>query len=788
MFRREQIGLGWLGPMYAGEDIQGRNFRMIPLRRMNATLRDEIQIRHRLLSGCSIPQAIPSMGIHIIHGTPYWLGAWKTGVQLSVVMQSPLDAHGTNKVPVAAILYSVIESLIGAAQKGVVHGDLQPSCVWLTTDGTVWLDGYGQKESAEIPHRFSNMLYVAPEGSASSSCDVYALGVILLELFLHRKPELYVEDAISHQKQVREYIQQCTESTSLLQIVARMLSYDANQRPSLLEIVKSLRVLHASKTIETWLRQQYPSLYKSNIPEKMIPQAQPMAESLPRPTQVPQQKATQEVTEKEESGDIDFSIDFSDLGMVDLLGEYKFSPILEKDVEVVSSQKTVSQVSANSPAKPTVKSKPSSTVAPMIDPIRHIFDEDAFLDQTQEIAPARVSMHHIVESTHDTEEINIEDDITLRIEDTVLDEKSGSIPPIEDSESTQALQMFHSIEEDFFTEDKTQQLFERSADASIATHTAQVQIDEPQNPWLIRAALICVGLFIMYTLYVLVFVQDVDFVKKDGVEVQPSTSVVPTPVVPTPLGKEPVVHPEPQVTDATAESSAANTITDTPTNTPQEPPTEETVTTEQPTAQTIAPKIEPPPPTIEKPKPIQSTPVQTTTKPTQSTVSSKPTEKKNTEPKPKTTTAQTTTAQSKANTTTENPWTANSRDNDRPSASVWDTTPPKNTTNEPKKSTSTQDAPVMEDIWGASAPVETKPPTPPVKQYGTVIAVGDASKIRLHKEGQNYSAGKLETGEYQVYATFAGFGETKVGQVTVVSQQKSTITCDSTFVNCKITP
>ena len=790
MFRREQIGLGWLGAMYAGEDVQGRHFRMIPLRRMNSALRDELQIRHRLLSGCSIPQAIPNMGIQIIHGTPYWLGAWKTGVQLSVVMQSSFDLYGNNEIPVSSVLYSIIESLIGAAQKGVVHGDLQPSCLWLTIDGVVWLDGYGQRESSEIPHRFSDMIYVAPEGSASSAGDVYSLGVILLELFLHRKPELYLEDASSHQKQVREYLQQCTAHPNLLQLVAKMLHYEAHKRPSLLEIVKHLRVSQASKMLETWLRRQYPSLYSTNTPEKMIPQPLSISESVPKPISLAKDvRSTQEVTEKEESGDIDFSIDFSDLGMIDLLGEYKFSPILEKDVEVVSNRASV--LSA------TAKPQPSMPVAPIVDPIRHIFDEDAFWDKTQELPPAKVSMHHIVEAVCDTDEVEIDEDITLRMEDTVLEEKSEPAL-LEDSESTQALQMFQSFEEDFFTEDKTQQLFERASDDSVSNRAVEEVVVVPQNPWLIRVVFIGVGLLLMYVLYAMVFVDDVDFVKMDGVQLQQPTPVpeevvvnqeAPAPITDTTLANNPLIAttntPVPENTESVQTEETNSPSTDSVTT--QEQKVEDITATKMDTQ----PKLPTPTTSVEKTASSQTNVVPPTPKSVvkETTSSSKSTEKKSSAD-PKNTKSVMNEAQKKKETnTTENPWGVDSQNStNTANASVWDNSASKKSTNEAKKST--QEAPVMEDIWGASAPVESTPTKPPVpvKQYGTVIAVGDATKIRLHKDGQNYSAGKLETGTYQVYATFAGFGETKVGQVTVVFQQKNTISCDSTFVNCKITP
>ena len=182
--RRERIGVGWAGTLYSGEDANGRAVRLIPLKHCAVALREEIRDRHNLLTSRFVPRALPSLGIHVIDEIPYWIGGWRNGVPLTVV----LAEHRLPPKLIMAIGQQIAVALFEALQVGVVHGDLHPSAIWLASNGEVWIDGFGRQSSSSPPLRTSPLAYVAPDGSASSANDVYSLGAILLQLFVGSEP------------------------------------------------------------------------------------------------------------------------------------------------------------------------------------------------------------------------------------------------------------------------------------------------------------------------------------------------------------------------------------------------------------------------------------------------------------------------------------------------------------------------------------------------------------------------------------------------------------------------
>ncbi|NDJ78870.1 MAG: protein kinase [Chloroflexi bacterium] len=94
------------------------------------------------------------------------------------------------------IMWQVCDALDYAHQQGVIHRDVKPSNILLDRQGRVFLADFGlarmtdQRTHGEI---FGSPLYMAPEQAISSAAavpqtDLYALGVILYEIFTGRVP------------------------------------------------------------------------------------------------------------------------------------------------------------------------------------------------------------------------------------------------------------------------------------------------------------------------------------------------------------------------------------------------------------------------------------------------------------------------------------------------------------------------------------------------------------------------------------------------------------------------
>jgi serine/threonine protein kinase len=148
-----------------------------------------------------------------------------------------------------AVAATVADVLHAAHRRGVVHRDVTPENVMLTTDGVKLLDfgiaaDVGQREEAMA---FGTPPYVAPErlvGSpASGSTDVYALGVLLFEMLTGAPPypantweEL--EHALAAGRRPALAVPGLPASAAAACL--RCLSFDPAERPSAAEVAAIL--------------------------------------------------------------------------------------------------------------------------------------------------------------------------------------------------------------------------------------------------------------------------------------------------------------------------------------------------------------------------------------------------------------------------------------------------------------------------------------------------------------------------------------------------------------------
>jgi hypothetical protein len=255
MLKRGRIGEGWLGELYAGEDVQGRPVRFSSLEEWSDPQRQWLLERMRLMNLNFVQGSCPHLGVQVIQGEACWVGAWRDAVQLSVVLD---NKHIPNTV-IMAVAFGILQSLRSAELKGLAHGVLHPNAIWLGLDGEIWIDGYGYMRTSNI----------------DSATDVYEVGRLLIEMFLGNCPF-----PVSPEKHSQTLIDVGLElkamglPTKLPRQIVRLVHLDPEKRPSLDILVQKWKLTRGKQIIGSWVRSQFPQLILAHRPEDRIPTAQ----------------------------------------------------------------------------------------------------------------------------------------------------------------------------------------------------------------------------------------------------------------------------------------------------------------------------------------------------------------------------------------------------------------------------------------------------------------------------------------------------------------------------------
>ncbi|MGO9114518.1 MAG: serine/threonine-protein kinase [Thermoguttaceae bacterium] len=244
---RRLLGRGGMGTVYLAHD--NVLDRPVALKTLSAeTWNSEAQVT-QLLDEARAAARLKHPGIVAVYdagrdadGSPYLVMELIEGRPLSEVMKTDLP----DLVRTTEIVAAVAEAMAYAHRLGFVHRDLKPANILVDGGDRPHIADFGlalhESQQRQRPGESSGTLfYMAPEQARGDShrldgrTDIWALGVILYELLLHRRPfdgtsRTQVQDEILHRdpKPPRQIIE--AVPAELERICLKCLAKDPNHR------------------------------------------------------------------------------------------------------------------------------------------------------------------------------------------------------------------------------------------------------------------------------------------------------------------------------------------------------------------------------------------------------------------------------------------------------------------------------------------------------------------------------------------------------------------------------
>jgi len=214
----EMIGSGAMGQVWRARDLireQARNSRSrVAVKLLNAECSQHPDAFIGLEREASKAQELAHPNIITVHtfdydvnlGCAFIVMEYLEGCSLEATIRRTRDAGGMARAEALPIIAGVLDGLAYAHRKGVVHCDLKPANIFLSTDGSAKILDFGiaqavrreggkaGSEGAEDPQGFRG--YTPRYASAQlahgedplPADDVFALGIVLYELLSGRYP------------------------------------------------------------------------------------------------------------------------------------------------------------------------------------------------------------------------------------------------------------------------------------------------------------------------------------------------------------------------------------------------------------------------------------------------------------------------------------------------------------------------------------------------------------------------------------------------------------------------
>ena len=246
----EEIGRGAMGVVFKGRDpLIGRAVAVKTITAgvaESADLLERFYREARAAGGLQHPNIVTIYEMAESEGAPFIAMEYLQGESLEkLIARKPALPLGTK----IDYVVQACRALDYAHRRGVIHRDVKPANIVITTDGIVKVVDFGIARVADASKTQTGMLlgtlaYMSPEQlrgqHADARCDIWALGVVLYELITYRRPftgenhaALLLNILQNEPPSIRQLLTDCP--IPLERVVSRALRKDDKERYATME-------------------------------------------------------------------------------------------------------------------------------------------------------------------------------------------------------------------------------------------------------------------------------------------------------------------------------------------------------------------------------------------------------------------------------------------------------------------------------------------------------------------------------------------------------------------------
>ncbi len=237
-----QIGRGGMGAVYRADDLklgQTVALKFLSISSHAPRLLDEVRIGRQI----SHPNVCRLYDVAEADGQTFITMEFVDGEDLSSLLRRVGRLPAEKALAVAR---DICAGLGAAHEKNVIHRDLKPANVMIDGRGRARVTDFGLAVAGEARDQSGTPAYMAPEQfagvPASRASDIYALGLVLYEVFTGRRP---FESTSTHDLMVKQQHSEYARPSALNRdvpaaverIIVRCLDPEPSERPQSLESI-----------------------------------------------------------------------------------------------------------------------------------------------------------------------------------------------------------------------------------------------------------------------------------------------------------------------------------------------------------------------------------------------------------------------------------------------------------------------------------------------------------------------------------------------------------------------